>query len=410
MAELAQFKDSWDEDDENIEWWFEIKEKNPRLYLYLKDVDDYANKSTQVYLTMMAVRMLEMHRVLKPTGSLYYHCDQTAGHYIKVMLDIIFGIKNFRNEISWERIKGAGKRSQYEIKNYGNSTDAILFYTKTQNYTFRGDAIKLPFSKEYIEKKYNHIDNKGRYQRRSPFRPIGLGARPNLCYTYKGFVNPNPSGWTVSKNRLEEIDKEGDLEIIGDNKIYRTLRPEKTIGIPINNFWGDVSQVMGKQKTGYPTQKPLQLLERIIKASSNKGDFVLDPFCGCATTCVAAEKLERQWVGIDVWEDAHNIIQKRLFIDFDLWEGGIIHHLTRPPTRTDIDLNEKQTRKRKYITDEIKEQVWERDRGECRNCGARENLQYDHVIPHSKGGSDEIDNLQVLCRSCNLEKSNKHHS
>lgn len=344
MAELAKFKDSWDENDENIEWWFQIKEKHPKLYLYLKDVDDYANKSTQVYLTMMAVRMLEMHRVLKDTGSLYYHCDQSAGHYIKVMLDIIFGMDNFKNEIIWSYKSGGAGKTKFAKKH-----DTLLFYTKSKKYTFN------------LQKQKSYISGE-----------LGLKATQHL-------LNKDEKGWSTFVNQRDVWQ----IDIVGRSS---------------------------RERTGYPTQKPLTLLEAIIRASSNKGDMVLDPFCGCATTCVAAEKLERQWVGIDVWEDAHNLIQKRLFIDFDLWEGGLIHHLTRPPTRTGADPKNKPIRKRRYIPDEVKEKVWERDGGECTTCGAKEELQYDHIIPFSEGGGDGIANLQILCRKCNLEKSNKYHS
>ncbi len=344
MAELATFKDSWDEDDENIEWWFQIKERHPRLYLYLKDVDDYANKSTQVYLVMMAVRIIEMHRILKDTGSLYYHCDQSAGHYIKLMLDIIFGINNFCNEIIWSYKSGGASKRHFSKKH-----DTIYMYAKTNKYTF-----VLQKDKSYITGKFGFKDA-------------------------QHLLHKDEKGWYTDVNMRDVWQ----IDIVGRSS---------------------------SERTGYPTQKPLTLLERVIKASSNEGDMVLDPFCGCATTCIAAEKLQRQWVGIDVWEDAHHIIGKRLHNDLDLWEGGTIHKLTKPPIRTDIDPERKTPKRREYIVDEVKEMVWQRDEGQCRNCGATENLQYDHVIPLSKGGSNEITNLQILCRNCNLAKSNKYHS
>ena len=351
MAELGQFKDKWDEDDENIEWWFAIKEKHPQLHLYLKDIDDYANKSTQVYLTMMAVRVLEMHRILKDTGSLYYHCDQTAGHYIKVMLDVIFGKKNFRNEIVW-CYRGAG----YPKNDFGRRHDIIFRYSSTENYTFNKNEVRMPYAKATVARFKHKIGN------------------------------------------------------VRDNKDYGQQKLHEKGRCP--DDWWEIQPIApsSKERMGYPTQKPLKLLERIIKASSNEGDMILDPFCGCATTCVAAEKLGRQWCGIDIWEGAHEIIGKRLHNDFALWEGGKIHKLSKPPIRTDTDPEHKQKRKREYIADDTKEMVWKRDDGRCRNCGATRNLQYDHIIPHSEGGSNEITNLQILCRDCNLKKSNKYHS
>ena len=359
---------------------------------------------------MMAVRILEMHRVLKDTGSLYYHCDQSAGHYIKVMLDIIFGIGRFTDEIIWRRSSGKAKGSQFSSRSLGVGTDSIFHYAKSNKYTHNNVTLEL--SQKELREKFPLTDKDGRWYNTSVpiFCQPSMGARPNLCYTYKGVSNPHPSGWRVEKEKLIEMDKRGDIIWREGKRPLRKSYAENYQGKPIDNLWFDIPGVSGKESTGYPTQKPLELLERIIKASSNKGDMVLDPFCGCATTCVAAEKLGRQWVGIDVWENAHEIIDKRLHNDFALWEGGTIHKLTKPPVRTDADPAAKPQRKREYIPDEVKEMVWQRDAGQCRNCGAKDNLQYDHIIPHSEGGSNEITNLQILCRNCNLKKSNKYHS
>ena len=270
------FKDMWYLSDTDKAWWGELSDKHPDLYEIIHAVGCINGNKDKSYLIYMTMRLLEMHRVLKDTGSIYLHCDQTMSHSLKLVMDAIFGKVNFRNEIIWKRIQGAGKRSQFKISNYGKNSDTILFYAK-QNYYFNGEEIKTNYSKEYIDKKFKHEDKKGRYQRRSPFRPIGLGERPNLCYEYEGFKNPNSSGWTVSKKRLIQIDQAGDLEIV-DNKIYRKLRLEKSKGYPVNNIWEDISQSMGKEKTGYSTQKPLALLERIIKASCPENGLVLDPF------------------------------------------------------------------------------------------------------------------------------------
>ena len=357
MAAGAEFKDRWDENDMNIEWWFEIKNKHPKLYLYLKDVDDYSRQSNQTYLVMMAIRVLEMHRVLKPTGSLYYHCDDSMAHYVKIMLDIVFGMDNFKNNIIWSYNRWTAPSGKFQRMH-----DDILFYTKSNKYTY---------NTQYQEYASNTTKRK----------------------------------YITDENGLEYYIKKG--KNIKPYKIYKNNK-----GTAMNDVWpiphlGPVS----KERCGWPTQKPLRLLERIILASSNKGDMVLDPFCGCATTCVAAEKLGRKWIGIDVWKEAHKIIIDRMDRDIptDLFGERKVNTWSRPPIRTDNDPKYIEKKRRKYVSDEIKEAVYERDNGACKSCGVREELQYDHIIPFSKGGSDEIDNLQILCRSCNLAKSNKYH-
>ena len=366
MAAQVEFKDKWDEDDFNIEWWFDIKNKHEQLYQYLSTVDDFASQSHQVYLTMMAIRVLEMHRILKPTGTLYYHCDHSMSHYIKVMLDIIFGEKNFRNNIVW--CYGAGGAPK---KDFSRKHDDIFRYTKSKKWIFNGTnpLCREPFSDITLKMHYNNVDENGR------------------------------------KYRLQ-----------GNSKSYAD------VGKLMTDYWTDIggqeaTSPLSKEYTGYPTQKPLRLLKRIIAVSSNEGDIVLDPFCGCATACVAAEHLNRQWVGIDVWEGAHKLIKERLTREIsnigesDLFNEKIhIHLKSKAPKRTDNDPNPIKLKKRKYVSDEIKEAVYERDNGSCKNCGAKEELQYDHIIPFSKGGNDTIDNLQILCRSCNLTKSNKYNS
>jgi len=357
----------------------------------------------------MAVRMLEMHRVLKETGSLYYHCDQSAGHYIKIMLDIIFP-GGFVDEIIWRRASGKAKGSQFASRSLGVGSDSIFHYVKSKHYVHNNVATKL--SDDELKTKFPHVDNKGRrYNTDVPmFRQPSMGDRPNLCYEYKGVRNPHPSGWRVSKEKLIEMDTRGDIIWREGKRPLRKSYADDYAGKPLDNLWIDIPGVSGKQAIGFPTQKPLALLERIITASSNKGDMVLDPFCGCATTCVAAERLERQWIGIDVWEDTRAIIDRRLESDLTLWEGGTLHKLSRPPIRTDKDPEHIPKRKREYIPDEVKEKIWQKYGGKCKNCGATENLQYDHIIPHSDGGSNTEENLQILCRDCNLKKSNQFHS
>lgn len=228
------------------------------------------------YLVMMAVRLVELHRVLKPTGSLYLHCDSTASHYLKIILDTIFGPDQFRNEIIWKRRQGMHNTSC----RFGSVTDTILFYSKTNSFIFTkqyGDH-----NPEYIEKFFTHYDEKGRRYRLADLS--NPADRPNLKYTYKGYPYPT-KGWAVSKERMEEMDKEGKLYFPSDPKgrIQRKRFLDEIGGSAIESLWDDIPPIHAHaaERLGYPTQKPLALLERIIQASSNPGNVVLDPFCGC---------------------------------------------------------------------------------------------------------------------------------
>ncbi len=259
-------------------WLEALKNTNPKLL---------------AYLSYMAERLMYLRTRLKNTASVYVHCDQTASHYLKVIMDGIFGHRNFRNELIWERIKGH-KGNQHPKKNYGKSSDSILFYTKSNKYKFFADEIATPY--ENIESMYPLVDSKGRYKRRDPFRSPGAGARPNLCYEYKGITPPHISGWRVKKEKLKQEDLDGDIDWV-DGKLFRKQRPGS--GIIPNNIWTGIS-CTGEENLDYKTQKPVEILERIIKASSEEGDLVLDPFCGCGTTMEAAELLGRNWIGIDI--------------------------------------------------------------------------------------------------------------
>ena len=449
------FDDTWKETDVNKSWQEIIIEYDEKLFTFIDSVD-FTLKGGKYYLFYMAIRLIEMKRILKDTGSIYLHCDNTMGHYLKSIMDILFGYENFRNAITWERIKGAGKRSQFKIKNYGTSTDIIFFYTKSNLYFFDGESIKIPFSEEYINKHYKFKDEKGRYQRRNPFRNPALGERPNLCYEYKGFRNPHSAGWLTSKERLIEIDKSGELEIV-NNKIYRKLRLEKTKGIPINNIWEDIVQTMGNEKVGYPTQKPLPLLERIIKASSKKGDIVLDPFCGCATTLIAAEGLDRKWIGIDKNRQAFYMnyyrMRNKLKMVMDtedrqdtLFDNTseilketkdvsliLTKHLKKPcydlPILSDreaekeknkiiAERKKKDEKYREYLKNEARELKGEKKKeyrenlrkqqnNTCKVCKTKlyDAFHLDRIISGSQGGQYVEGNLQILCTSCNLSKN-----
>jgi site-specific DNA-methyltransferase (adenine-specific) len=240
------------------------------------------------YLVMMAARLVELHRVLKSTGSLYLHCDPTASHYLKIILDTIFGFQNFRNEITWKRTFAHGNVG----RNYGNIADIIFWYSKTEEYIWNQPYI--PLSDKYIEKFYKYTDSDGRRWRSVSLRNPGV--RPNLQYLYTALngitYKPHPNGWVWTFERLRKADEQGMLVYPSSPegallyKQYLDISP----GVRISNIWDDIPPIGAQalERLGYPTQKPLNLLERIIQASSNPGEIILDPFCGCGTAIAAA--------------------------------------------------------------------------------------------------------------------------
>ncbi len=265
------------------------------------------------YMAMMAVRLLELHRVLKPTGSLYLHCDPTASHYLKILLDAVFGAVNFRNEIVWKRTRSHNHSSRRLPAN----ADAIFFYVKAEGYTYNKPF--KDYDERYLAAKYAYRDENGRRYRLDNLRNSAV--RPNLTYDYKGF-KPHPNGWAVSLERMERYDLKGRLEFPNKPEGRIQIRPflDEMEGMPVGSIWDDIAPInsQAQERLAYPIQKPVALLERILNASSNPGDVVLDPFCGCGTTVHAAQKLGRQWIGIDVTHLAIGLIEKRLC---DAFEG-----------------------------------------------------------------------------------------
>jgi site-specific DNA-methyltransferase (adenine-specific) len=307
-AQITAFDDTWHWGQSAEQAYADLIQQNPGT------VDDMIAALRRIigtnqmlaYLVMMAARLVEMQRVLKPTGSMYLHCDPTASHYLKIILDTVFGFQNFRNEIMWRRT-----HSHNDPNNYGNVLDSIFYYVKTQKFTW--NKIYIPYSKEYIEKYYRQVDDKGRlYQLVSLRSPQ---PRPNLRYEYKGY-KPHPNGWAVSLGVMKELDAAGKLYFPEnkDGAIREKYFLDEMPGVPLQNSWDDINPISAQaaERLGYPTQKPLALLERIIQASSNPGDIVLDPFCGCGTAIAAAEKLGRRWIGIDITYLSINLIENRM--------------------------------------------------------------------------------------------------
>lgn len=404
----ASFKDMWTWQDVNEAYLDKLIEKYPALVDFINSIEATHSKAMKSYITYITQRMIELHRVLKKTGSIYLHCDPTASHYLKQMMDCIFGRDNFRNEIVWQRNDGRGKGSQHKAKKFGANTDIIFFYSKTDNFYFKATN-DITDNKEILEK-FNKIDENGRrYYTGIPiFCSRSMGDRPNLCYEWKGFKNPYPSGWRLSKERLEEEYRKGNIVIREDNgKIERRKYLENYQGKPMDNNWIDIPRATGNEYTGYPTQKPLALLHRIIKASSKEGDLVLDPFCGCATTCVASEQLKRKWVGIDIEAKAVEVLIDRLEKDGHINDGlkfkekglDFIHRVDIPQ-RTDIP--------QILPTDKpTKERLYKEQNGKCKACDVEMRIvdfEVDHIIPRARGGGDYYENYQLLCASCNRIK------
>lgn len=268
------------------------------------------HESTQAYIDFMRPRCVELHRVLKESGSFYFHCDWHASHYVKVMLDQIFGENQFKNEIVWKRAD-AHSDSKQGAKHYGRVHDSIFFYTKSAKYTF--NVIYKPLPKSTVERWYRHVEE-GTERRYNKADVTGPGGAAKGCPVYEW--NGVTRAWRYSRENMERLESEGRLVYSSTGMVYQKRYLDESKGVPLQSWWDDIEMLRGihrgSERTGYPTQKPLALLERIISASSNKNDIVLDAFCGCGTAVVAAEKLGRQWIGIDISPTACRVIAKRL--------------------------------------------------------------------------------------------------
>ncbi len=388
LASGAKFQDRWSwERDVHEEWVDQLQDEWPKVHNVIQGSRNSYGDDMGAFLCFMAVRLTEMKRVLKETGSIYLHCDPTASHYLKELMDAIFGRENFRNEIIWDYTFRLMDLPRF----FNRKHDVILFYAKEANSVF--NMPKEPWTREEIirtRKQKIHVDEDGD-------EAIWM-----------------PGGKGHSKNKMKKpsvIMEEGKA---------------------ISDVWSmPILSSSSKERTGYPTQKPLELYERMILASTAKDAWVLDPFCGCATTPVAAERLNRQWVGVDIWEKSHGIVLDRFRKEGLVAEGkaatgklltnGEVHYRREPPVRSDegheatpyLVTIEKTKKERDPYTRKQKVELLVKDFGPiCQGC-LREfddilYFELDHNHPKSLGGSSLLANRILLCSPCNRIKSDSN--
>ena len=461
VARGASFQDRWSWDkDVHEEWVDKITDDFPKVMNVIQGSRNSYGDDMGAFLCFMGVRLLEMHRVLKPTGSMYLHCDPTASHYLKELMDAVFGKDNFRNEIIWRRTG-----SHNSAERFGPIHDTILFYAKSDKYSH--NTRYNPYLRGHIDEYFKNSDKRGKYWTNSIH---GSGIRHgNSGKPWRGF-DPTAAGrhWAVPSElvtalsidpklsqheKLDALYERGVIDLPpSGSKALPTYRQylHNSLGIPLQDVWAyqphtegclhgtdnpidaDVRWIPKRDKSerqGYPTQKPVGLYERIILSSSRKGDIVLDPFCGCATTCVAAEKLGRKWIGIDIWDKAHEVVIKRLkkegYLagpdgkhDGIIVTEGMITYSKVPPERTDggseavpfLETRMKkfdETERDPYTNARKKEILLERHGSVCQGCGIELHERYlelDHQLPRADGGSNLLRNRILLCGPCNKLK------
>ena len=336
---FAHFKDTWELSDTHADEEYALSLSYPETIPLIDALHTINGGSWKAYLIYMGARLAEMRRVLKPNGSIYYHCDPVMSHGVKLLMDAIFGGNKFTNEIVWYYSNASRGKNKF-----AKSHDVLLWYGKSQRVVFNRNELLMPFASGMTEWRYTKGGQQGK---------------------------PMPKGKT----------------------------PDDVITMPSLN-------AMSKERTGYPTQKPLALLKKIVKASSQKGDLVLDPFCGCATTCLAAEFLERQWVGIDLAEEAATLVHDRLQKEGEGLKNVTaykVEHLRNLPKRTDIG-------GKRSDNAVLKPRLYKMQNKKCIGCEKETRIglmDFDHIIAKSRGGQDTDDNIQLLCGTCNSVKGDR---
>ncbi len=329
-AQLQAFKDTWFWDDEAVTAYTNIVEAGGRVSLVMQAFKLMLGGSRMLaYLSMMAPRLVALRRVLKPSGSIYLHCDDTASHYLKLLMDAIFGIENFREEIQWKRTS-----SHNDSKGYMHLNDKILFYAGADH---TWNPLFLGHDEDYLKKFYRFNDERGRYRHDHIIRSKSMGKRPNLTYEYKNYTPE--FGWRMLREKVEALDQDDRIAWSSSGRPYLKRYLEEQKGTLVSNIWIDIPPLsaQAKEKLGYPTQKPEKLLERIIRISSNEGDVVLDPFCGCGTAVAVSQRLKRNWIGIDITCLATNLIKRRLSDSFSAEAGKDYRVIGEPTTLSDAE-------------------------------------------------------------------------
>ena len=430
-ARGAEFRDVWTLSDMKEEWVDEIEVRMPALYHLINGARIAHSESMAGYLTFMSIRLIEMQRVLKRNGSIYLHCDDTAVHYLRPVMDALFGEQNYRPEIIWRRTS-----AHNDSRTFGRILDHILFYSGRPR--INADAVRVPLDRDYVRRNYRHEDERGVYRigdLTAPRRGTGetaqawRGHNPDangrqwnapLSGDYADWIEeaviPGYKSITSPLARLDALDEAGLIYHPPEGGVPNLKRYlEHNLGRIPSNLWDDIRWIgaRARERTGYPTQKPLALLERIIAASSDPGDLVMDPFCGCATACIAAERLGREWIGIDILPQAAQILQDRARRELQIplddgngngWQNWTPSILTEPTSRTDLELFDRAD------LQTIKETLYASQQGRCNGCkhpAPLHMLTIDHIVPRSKGGLDTVDNLQLLCHTCNAIKGNR---
>jgi site-specific DNA-methyltransferase (adenine-specific) len=306
-AQFRAFEDTWEWNQDSAALYEELVESGGKVSNVMQAFRQFLGTNDMLaYLTMMAPRLVELRRVLKQDGSLYLHCDPTSGHYLKVLLDAVFGPENFRADITWQR---TGTHS--DAKRWSPVADTLLHYSKTGEHIW--NPLHMPHKEAYLEEKYRHYEADGRRYRLDNM--TSPKPRPNMMYEWKGHASP-PFGWRFSQETMAKLDADGRIWYPDSKSKRPQLKRylEEMSGVLMGNVWTDIDPINSRaaERLGYPTQKPEALLERIITASSNEGDTVLDPFCGCGTAISVAHRLKRNWIGIDITHLAIGLIKSRL--------------------------------------------------------------------------------------------------
>ena len=439
----ALFKDIWQFERVLEEDWYD-RINDTSVWWLIESTRRTHGDSAAAYIAFMAQRIVEIRRVLKPTGSVYLHCDHSANAYLRQLMDAVFGVRNFRNEIVWNRAWG-GKGSQHSPKRYGANHDTILYYAKSNA------ASVHPYqalTDEEIKERFPLISPDGRryHNRGELYRRESQGPRPNLCYEFRGFHPRGKAGWRLSRKRMEEEYQRGNV-VIEDGAIIRRVFSDQHKGYPMGDVWTDIPFLVGSANeiTGYPTQKPQALARRIIEASSNPGDLVLDCFAGCAYVPVAAEQTGRRWMACDMSPRAWTVVRRQFAKQPDLtmtaesddaeydaafprFEGASSLKVRGPnqlPERSRDDAATEHLPIRAKLPQirfrqkplETSEAIWQAFvdawGSECWYCGVRDQrgrlyLQLDHIVPKKGDGSnDDCWNRALACIACNNEKSNR---